>query len=324
MAYDAGAKFVNMEFFQTGPAVMFPHVKFIIHSHVWRMNPKLVNNAGDEFLKNYCPAGMDIRTALELKAMSYPFSVRTDAKYVDIAIFSEVMAGRGTENMGIYFDVTHVDKSVLSERMPITYKRLKAMGVDPSTDRLQLGLAVQNFNGGILIDSDGFTGVQGLYAAGEASGGVHGSDRPGGNNLTDTQVFGFRAGRAAAAYAREIGPQREEPALSQFDIKASCDEAAMAKKARELFYRRLTVIRNEDGLREVLRFTEQGLRSPVSLAMRNCLTVGRLLARAMLARKESRGTHYREDHPGASGEGHRYILRKNGPDVAVCEQKWSY
>ncbi len=84
---------------------------------------------------------------------------------------------------------------------------LKA-GIDLARDRIEVGLVVQNFNGGILIDADGFTGVEGLYAAGEVTGGVHGADRPGGNNLIDTQVFGYRAGRAAA----DCAAKREEEA----------------------------------------------------------------------------------------------------------------
>ncbi len=203
MAYRAGARLINMEFFQVGPAVFNAPLKFIIHSHMWRLRPRLTNVLGEEFLPRYCPAGIDPAEVLDLKAMSYPFSVRTDAKYLDIAIFKEVMAGRGTSSGAVFFDVTHVDRETLLARAPITYQTLLKAGIDLARDRIEVGLVVQNFNGGILIDADGFTGVEGLYAAGEATGGVHGADRPGGNNLIDTQVFGYRAGRAAADVCRE-------------------------------------------------------------------------------------------------------------------------
>lgn len=208
MAYRAGARLINMEFFQVGPAVFNAPIQFIIHSHMWRLKPRLTNALGEEFLPRYCPAGVDPAEVVDLKAMSYPFSVRTDAKYLDIAIFKEVMAGRGTPAGAVWFDVTHVDRETLLAEAPITYRKFLQAGIDLARDRIEVGLVVQNFNGGILIDPNGFTGIEGLYAAGEATGGVHGADRPGGNNLIDTQVFGYRAGRAAADFAANGG---EEP-----------------------------------------------------------------------------------------------------------------
>ena len=215
MAYRAGARLINMEFFQVGPAVFNAPLKFIIHSHMWRLRPRLTNVLGEEFLPRYCPAGIDPAEVLDLKAMSYPFSVRTDAKYLDIAIFKEVMAGRGTPSGGVFFDVTHVDRDTLLARAPITYETLLKAGIDLARDRIEVGLVVQNFNGGILIDADGFTGVEGLYAAGEVTGGVHGADRPGGNNLIDTQVFGYRAGRAAADCAANGGRRAAGAGLAE-------------------------------------------------------------------------------------------------------------
>jgi len=157
MGYRAGARFVNMEFFQIGPAVLYPRMKFIIHSHMWRLQPHLTNCLGEIFLPGYCPHGVSPEDVLSLKAMSYPFSVRTAAKFLDIAIFKEVMAGRGTPAGGVYFDVTHVGSKTLEERAPITYRMLKQAGADLAKERIEVGLVVQNFNGGILIDSYGFT-----------------------------------------------------------------------------------------------------------------------------------------------------------------------
>ena len=81
MAYRARARMVNMEFFQIGPAVMWPKIQFIIHSHMWKLKPKLTNARGEEFLSNYCPQGVAPEEVIDAKTMSYPFSVRTIARF---------------------------------------------------------------------------------------------------------------------------------------------------------------------------------------------------------------------------------------------------
>ena len=314
MAYRAGARFVNMEFFQVGPAVFNTSLKFIIHSHLWRLRPRLTNARGEEFLPRYCPPGIDPAEVLDLKAMSYPFSVRTDAKYLDIAIFKEVMAGRGTPSGGVWFDVTHVDREILRARAPITYETLLRAGIDPARDRIEVGLVVQNFNGGILIDANGFTGVEGLYAAGEATGGVHGADRPGGNNLIDTQVFGYRAGRAAADCTANGGRRVAGAGLVNdvpFTTHPSREEEALLKESSELYTSNLTIVRTGKGLREVLAFNERHGRT-AGMIVGNRLTVGSIIATAALTRQESRGTHYREDFPETvQAWGKRIVLSRS-------------
>jgi fumarate reductase (CoM/CoB) subunit A len=298
MAYRAGARLVNMEFFQIGPAVFNAPIQFIIHSHMWRLRPRLTNALGEEFLPRYCPPGIAPEEVLDLKAMSYPFSVRTDAKYLDIAIFKEVTEGRGTPSGGIYFDVTHVDCETLLSRAPITYQTLLRTGIDLARDRVEVGLVVQNFNGGILIDALGFTGVEGLYAAGEVTGGVHGADRPGGNNLLDTQIFGYRAGRAAADWAENTDKKPVQACLMK-DFKfgrLSEGERDLLQKSSDIYYANITIIRTRKGLQEVLDFNERHERN-ANMVVRNRLTVGYILGTAALIREESRGTHYREDYP---------------------------
>src|SRR5208283_3317195 len=103
---------------------------------------------GEQFLGNYCPQGVTPAEVIDAKTMSYPFSVRTVAKYLDIAIFKELMCGRGTANGGVDFDVTHVSEDELMRRAPITYATLRKAGADLAKERIELGPVVQNFNGG--------------------------------------------------------------------------------------------------------------------------------------------------------------------------------
>jgi fumarate reductase (CoM/CoB) subunit A len=314
MAYRAGAHLVNMEFFQVGPAVFNAPLTFIIHSHMWRLRPRLFNALGEEFLPRYCPPGISPAQVLDLKAMSYPFSVRTDAKYLDIAIFKEVMEGRGTPSGAVYFDVTHVDRETLLARAPITYDTFKRAGIDLSRERIEIGLVVQNFNGGISIDVNGFTGVEGLFAAGEVSGGVHGADRPGGNNLIDTQVFGYRSGRAAAEYAAKADKKQFSPTMTErLEFRPPSEEdAAVIRESEALYYSNLTIVRTKTGLQEVLDFVAAN-QGNTNVVVKNRLTLGSILATAALTREESRGTHYREDFPEKNPVWERKIVISRGP-----------
>ncbi len=315
MAYRVGARLVNMEFFQVGPGIFNAPLMFIIHSHMWRLQPRLTNVLGEEFLPRYCPSGVDPAEVIDLKAMSYPFSVRTAAKYLDIAIFKEVRAGRGTRSGGVFFDVTRVDRDMLINRAPVTYATLKRAGLDVTKTPVEIGLVVQNFNGGILIDAQGFTGIEGLYAAGEVSGGVHGADRPGGNNLIDTQVFGYRAGQAAAKYAgsRTTRPPQTSSWKDFTFEPLSPDDEALLQRCANLYYANLTVVRTKSELQQVLEFTDRhsGNRNRI---VRNRLTLGSILATAALTREESRGTHYREDFPTTDPSWKKRVVQSEGED----------
>jgi succinate dehydrogenase/fumarate reductase flavoprotein subunit len=301
MAYRAGAKLTNLEFYQIGPGVVFPPIPFIIHSHMWRLSPRLRNAQGEEFLENYLPEGTHKDEVLSLKAMSFPFSVRTAAKYVDISMFREIAEGRGTVHGGLFFDVNHVPEKELREKAPITYETFLKAGVDLCAQVIEIAPLVQNFNGGVRIDENGSTGVKGLYAAGEVSGGVHGADRPGGNNLIDCQVFGYRGGRAAAVFAagrsghsgkpldKELGIDRTKVDLAP--IKAKIDKALM-------------VIRDRKGLSDLLSDigTARDSNPGLDIETENFLLVTEMLARSALFREESRGSHYRQDFPQTRAE----------------------
>lgn len=294
MAYRAGARLTNLEFIQIGPGVIYPKIKFIIHSHIWNLHPILKNGLGKEFLGDYLPSGFSREEVLSLKSMSFPFSVRTAARYVDIAISKEIDAGRGTPHGGVFFDVTHVPEAVLMAKSPIMFQTLLKRGVNLTKNSVEIAPLVQSFNGGIKIDENGETNVPGLFAVGEVSGSVHGADRPGGNNLADSQVFGYRAGKEAARVAPQR-PVERIPSGSFILIKKPKGISEIQKAIGKA----LTVVRSENPLKELLRRVNQFREeNPViDLGTENFLLVTEMIARSALLRRESRGVHYREDYP---------------------------
>lgn len=300
MAYRAGATLTNLEFIQIGPGVVYPSMAFIIHSHMWNFLPRLRNKNGREFLADYLPEGVTREEVISLKSMSFPFSVRTKARYLDIAMSKEIIAGRGTEHGGILFDVNHVPEAELKTKAPITYKAFLDKGINLCTDVVEIAPLVQSFNGGIKIDENASAGVPGLFAVGEASGGVHGADRPGGNNLADSQVFGYRAGLAAAAVALKRSIKLDEEQLPGTDWSGA--EPKDLKPIRAAIDKALMVVRHSDQLKELEKLI-QDYRASVSqldLKTDNFLTVTEAILKSAMLREESRGIHYREDFPYSS------------------------
>ncbi|OPX39249.1 MAG: hypothetical protein B1H12_00195 [Desulfobacteraceae bacterium 4484_190.2] len=317
MAYRAGALLTNMEFIQIGPGVVFPKMHFIIHSHMWRFSPCLKNSLGKEFLDDYLPAGISRDEVLSLKAMSFPFSVRTNARYVDISISKEIMSGRGTEHGGVFFDVTHVPEGELKDKAPITYDTFLKRGINLCSDRIEIAPLVQSFNGGIKIDEDAATTVPGLFAVGEVSGGVHGADRPGGNNLADCQVFGYRGGRAAAALAADRAWKAKE--AIQDDKLIVMENSKKIAPIRNAIDRALMVVRQKEDIEELLDKI-QSLRHEtptLDVVTDNVLLTAEMVARSALLRQESRGVHYREDFPDSDPELTKSSLVNKGKEGEV-------
>ena len=323
MALRAGAKLVNMEFMQMGPCVVTPF-KFDVGGVLWRLGPRLINGNGNEYLKQYLPSDLGIDEVYRLKSVTFPFTMRNPSGYVDIANFTEIAEGRSTESGGVAFDLSHVPSDVIEKEASIPFKYFMSEGIDIRKEPLEIAPSVQHMNGGILINEKGETNVLGLYAAGEVAGGQHGSDRPGGNSLADCQVFGARAGRHAAERARkrsisiDIGraekvedrlrslQKRFAPSISQ---KRRTDVGEAVTDFREMMWRNVSVVRDENSLREthrrLLRYRELGdswLKSHGSslveaVELRNMIDVGLAIAVSALTRQETRGSHYRTDYP---------------------------
>jgi fumarate reductase (CoM/CoB) subunit A len=154
--------------------------------------------------------------------------------------------------------------------------------------------------GGVKINEEATTNIPGLLAVGEVSGGVHGADRPGGNNLADSQVFGYRGGRAAARFAvQRLMKSLKKNTDRLFILPMKPKRISQIQKAIE---EALMVVRSEKSLKELLQkvnlFREEN--PLMDLGTENFLLVAEMVARSALLREESRGVHYREDYPETS------------------------
>ena len=313
-AFRAGARLANMEFIQIGPCIIHP-VKFALSGVFWRMNPRLTNGKGEEFLSKRVPSDIDLANAIRLKGVSFPFSVRNDSMYVDIAIYEEMTSGEAGPHGGVFLDISHNPASEIETRARVPFEHLLALGVDIRKGPVEFAPSVQHFNGGVLINERAETDIPGLYACGEAAGGQHGADRPGGNALADSQVFGAVAGLEAASFAAgcRVQPglagmtaERRIRGLLAIPADSSRDWGGLHAGIGVMMWRNASVVRTEAGLSAagsslgmalgMLARSRPG-EMRAFLEMRNLLDIGQAVIASARTRTESRGTHYRADYP---------------------------
>ncbi|MCL1818972.1 MAG: FAD-binding protein, partial [Spirochaetaceae bacterium] len=328
LAWKAGARLVNMEFMQIGMGICHPIVH-IFNAYIWPGLPKLSNAQGEEFLGKNLPEGMSANDVLRAHSVHFPFSSSDHSKYLEMAIQREITSGRGTPGGGVRIDLRHMTDGYVNSladetecgfhRMwPIARDHIKSSGLDLLREPAELCCFAHAINGGIRIDRTGSSSLPGLYAAGETAGGPHGADRLGGNMMVTCQVFGSLAGRGAAGWALR-NSAREAPSSAERRWREEIGESReiLGKRGnpeellavlRSASQKNLMVCRNEQGLaqtRETCAALEKDLLSAPSgdsLNLRNfellsMITSIKLMACAALERRESRGSHHREDHP---------------------------
>ncbi|MFD9371915.1 fumarate reductase/succinate dehydrogenase flavoprotein subunit [Streptomyces sp. NPDC060020] len=340
LALLAGAPLLNMEFVQFHPTGMVwpPSVKGILVTESVRGDGGVLRNSeGKRFMFDYVPDVFKEKYA-ESEAEGDRWYEDPDHNRrppellprdeVARAINSEVKAGRGSPHGGVFLDVsTRMPAEKIKRRLPSMYHQFKELAdVDITAEPMEVGPTCHYVMGGIAVDSEtaATVGVPGLFAAGEVAGGMHGSNRLGGNSLSDLLVFGRRAGLHAAEHATAAG---ERPAVSQAEIDAAAAEALAPFHAAEgaenpyTLHQELQttmndlvgIIRREGEMAEALerlatlrvRAARAGVEGHrqfnpgwhLSLDLRNMLLVSECVARAALERTESRGGHTREDCP---------------------------
>ncbi|MFB0631008.1 fumarate reductase/succinate dehydrogenase flavoprotein subunit [Streptomyces sp. AB3(2024)] len=345
LALLAGAPLLNMEFVQFHPTGMVwpPSVKGILVTESVRGDGGVLRNSeGKRFMFDYVPDVFKEKYAESEEEgdrwYEDPDHNRRPPELlprdeVARAINSEVKAGRGSPHGGVFLDVsTRMPAERIKRRLPSMYHQFKELAdVDITAEPMEVGPTCHYVMGGIAVDSDtaATVGVPGLFAAGEVAGGMHGSNRLGGNSLSDLLVFGRRAGLHAAGYASGGG---ERPAVSREQIDAAAAEALAPFHAAEgaenpyTLHQELQttmndlvgIIRREAEMAEALerlaalrvRAARAGVEGHrqfnpgwhLALDLRNMLLVSECVARAALERTESRGGHTREDRPAMERE----------------------
>jgi succinate dehydrogenase / fumarate reductase flavoprotein subunit len=343
LALRAGAKLINMEFVQFHPTGMVwpPSVKGILVTESVRGDGGVLRNSdGRRFMFDYVP---DVFRKQYAETEDEADRWYTDPDHnrrppellprdeVARAINAEVKAGRGTPHGGIYLDVsTRLPAAEILRRLPSMYHQFKELAdVDITKEPMEIGPTCHYVMGGVEVEPDtAATGIPGLFASGEVAGGMHGSNRLGGNSLSDLLVFGKRSGEGAVAYVK--GLRGEYPTISSAAL-AACEEVALAplfdagETAYELHDELQQCINDLVGLIRIASELQDALDrieklkdrakhvsamggrpfNPgwhLALDLRNMLAVAECMARAALTREESRGGHTREDYPGMNPE----------------------
>jgi fumarate reductase (CoM/CoB) subunit A len=309
-----GAELVNMEFHQFGPAMVHPYVQLFSKS-CFILHPKMLNRDGHEFLPDYLPAGVTPEAAMDEKV--FPFTISNESRYIDIAIATEIAQGRGTERGAVHFSFADIAEERLAATIPNTLRWMRAKGLDPKRDLLEVGIAFQCLNGGVRMTStDAMSTIEGLFVIGELAGGVRGPDRPGGNSLAEGQVFGHRAGVGAAAFARGSaapGSSDGAPLAGRLETalkpNAWFDAQRVASDLRAAMQTHCLVEKTESGLNIALaaarearaEFAAGGGATPSqvidALTIDNMATTADVIVQACIERRESRSSHYRTDCP---------------------------
>jgi succinate dehydrogenase / fumarate reductase flavoprotein subunit len=329
LAYEAGAELMDMEFVQFHPTGMVwpPGVQGILVTEAVRGEGGILRNKlGERFMEKYDPKRMELSTR----------------DVVARSIYTEVKEGRGTEHGGAYLDISHKPAEYVKKKLPSMYHQFKELAdVDITREPMEVGPTCHYMMGGIRVEAEtAQSTLPGLFAAGEAAAGLHGSNRLGGNSLSDLLVFGRRAGLAAAAHAKSAPApaiddaqieQAEKGLLAPFSNIATESPYAVHRDLQEVMQNLVGIYRTQEDLQKALAELEklkaraakasvEGSRlfNPgwhLSYDLKAMLVVSEAVARSALARTESRGAHSRIDHPNLDPvweKKHNIIVREAG------------
>jgi succinate dehydrogenase / fumarate reductase flavoprotein subunit len=309
LALEAGCRLANMELVQFHPTGMvYPEewAGTLVTEAVRGEGGRLYNVLDERYMQRYDPE------RLELSARDR----------VALANYTEISEGRGTEHGGVHLDISHREKSYILEKLPRMYRQfLEAQMLDISREPMEVAPTAHYSMGGVVVEPETHaTDVEGLYAAGETTTGLHGANRLGGNSLSETMIFGRRAGEAAATFSMSCDVQlRSRQKIAEADDELSSfiregDEFArpLQRALRNTMWECCGVVRNEEKVREGLnrlreiraaagdvdvRPTSEGYADLAhALDLRASLVSAEASLLGAVERRESRGAHNRSDH----------------------------
>jgi len=339
LALKAGANLVDMEFLQFHPTGMVwpPSVRGILVTESVRgEGGVLTNNLGERFMFKYIPDVFKDKYAdNEAEADRWYLDQDNNRRPPELlprdevarAINTEVKAGRGTEHGGVFLDVSkRIPADVIKKRLPSMWHQFYELaGVDITKEAMEVGPTCHYVMGGVEVEPDNAAavGVPGLFAAGEVAGGMHGSNRLGGNSLSDLLVFGRRAGMGAVEYVKNNGANPVSDASvktaaarieAPFSREGGENSYSLHAELQEVTHNLVGIIRTGAEIEEAIeKIADIRKRSAnVSVAggrkfnpgfhlafdLDNMLLVAESTAKSALRREESRGGHTRDDFPG--------------------------
>jgi succinate dehydrogenase / fumarate reductase flavoprotein subunit len=343
LGFWAGADLIDMEFVQFHPTGMVwpPSVMGILVTEGVRGDGGILRNASEErFMFRYIPEMFRAETAdTEEEADRWYTDRKGTRRPPDLlprdevarAIVAEIKEGRGTPHGGVFLDIaSRRDAESIKRRLPGMYHQFRELAdVDITKEPMEIGPTCHYMMGGLKVDAETCAAtVPGLFAAGEVAAGLHGGNRLGGNSLSDLIVFGCRAGRSAADYARSMAVRPEADSdqsqdaarrvLEPLERDAGENPYLIQQDLQDTMHSLVGIIRIEDELKRALekldelkeragRVTAEGNRlyNPgwhLALDLASLLAVSEVITLAALERKESRGAHTRDDYPQTDPE----------------------
>jgi succinate dehydrogenase / fumarate reductase flavoprotein subunit len=363
LALKAGANLVDMEFLQFHPTGMVwpPSVRGILVTESVRGEGGVLTNInGERFMFKYIPEVFKDKYAdNEAEADRWYLDQDNNRRPPELlprdevarAINSEVKAGRGTEHGGVFLDVSkRIPADVIKKRLPSMWHQFYELaGVDITKEAMEVGPTCHYVMGGVEVEPDNAAavGVPGLFAAGEVAGGMHGSNRLGGNSLSDLLVFGRRAGMGAVEYVKNNGANPVSDASikeaaarieAPFSREGGENSYSLHAELQEVTHNLVGIIRTGKEVEEAIaKIADIRKRSAnVSVAggrkfnpgfhlafdLDNMLLVAESTAKSALAREESRGGHTRDDFPGMDSKWRQvnHISSFDGKQVNVKAQ----